>query len=94
MTVDTQNLETAAMRFEVLRAALNDGAAARLGRLAFSGRRPIETPNFIGITSRGALPHITPDNMGKHLQVSGAYMALEDCKLEFALYCLIFVIKY
>ncbi|KAL2128981.1 hypothetical protein VTI74DRAFT_8389 [Chaetomium olivicolor] len=78
MTIDTQNLESAAMRFEVFKTVAKDGAGARLGRLAFAGRAPIETPNFIGMTSRGALPHITPDNLGKHLQVTGAYMALED----------------
>ncbi|KAH6636816.1 tRNA-guanine(15) transglycosylase-like protein [Chaetomium tenue] len=78
MTVDTQNQDSAAMRFEVLKGALKDGVAARVGRLAFAGRLPIDTPNFIGITSRGTVPHVTPDNVGKHLQTSGAYMALED----------------
>ncbi|KAK4138000.1 tRNA-guanine transglycosylase [Trichocladium antarcticum] len=78
MTVDTREFGSAAMSFEILRAALGDGAAARLGRLAFAGRRPIDTPNFIGITSRGAIPHITPDNVARHLNVGGAYMALED----------------
>ncbi|AEO62528.1 uncharacterized protein THITE_2106788 [Thermothielavioides terrestris NRRL 8126] len=66
------------MRFELLQTALRDGAAARLGRLAFTGRRAIDTPNFIGVTSRGALPHLTPDNVVRHLQTSGAFMALED----------------
>lgn len=69
------------MRFEVLKGALKDGVAARVGRLAFAGRLPIDTPNFIGITSRGTVPHLTPDNVGKHLQTTGAYMALEDCEL-------------
>ncbi|KAK4242517.1 tRNA-guanine(15) transglycosylase-like protein [Achaetomium macrosporum] len=78
MTVDDQILESAAMRFEILKTALKDGATARLGRLGFAGRLPFDTPNFIGVTSRGALPHLTPDNVSKHLQVSGAYMALED----------------
>lgn len=67
------------MRFEILKGALKDGVAARVGRLAFAGRQPIETPNFIATTSRGAVPHITPDNVNKHLQTAGAYMALEDC---------------
>ncbi|KXX83150.1 Queuine tRNA-ribosyltransferase-like protein [Madurella mycetomatis] len=78
MTVDKQHIESGAMRFELLGAALKDGATARLGRLVFAGRRAIDTPNYIGITSRGALPHLTPDSVSKHLQVSGAYMALED----------------
>ncbi len=70
------------MRFDLskAKAALKDGgAAARVGRLAFAGRTPIDTPNFIGVTSRGALPHVTPDNVGKHLSTTGAFMALEDC---------------
>ncbi|KAL2197302.1 tRNA-guanine(15) transglycosylase-like protein [Corynascus similis CBS 632.67] len=78
MTADTQNSDSAAMRFEILKGALKDGVAARVGRLAFAGRQPIETPNFIATTSRGAVPHITPDNVNKHLQTAGAYMALED----------------
>lgn len=75
------------MRFEIIKGALKDGAAARVGRLAFAGRLPIDTPNFIGMTSRGALPHMTPDNVGKHLQVTGAYMALEDCKFLLSMPC-------
>ncbi|KAK4203273.1 putative queuine tRNA-ribosyltransferase [Triangularia verruculosa] len=82
MTVDieTQEPESTAMRFEVLSSALKEStsAAARIGRLAFPGRRPIDTPNFIAVTSRGTLPHVTPDNISKHLQVSGAYFSLED----------------
>ncbi|KAJ4306286.1 hypothetical protein N0V88_001085 [Collariella sp. IMI 366227] len=78
MTVDTQLLESEAMRFEPLKAVAKDGAAARLGRLAVAGRTPIDTPNFIAMTSRGTLPHITPENVSRHLQVTGTYMALED----------------
>ena len=68
------------MAFEVLKPAILDGSAARLGRLAIACRRSLETPNFFAVTSRGAVPHITPDNVSKHLQIGGAYMALEDCK--------------
>ncbi|KAK4172358.1 putative queuine tRNA-ribosyltransferase [Triangularia setosa] len=82
MTVDikTHEPESTAMRFEVLSSALKEGTstAARVGRLTFPGRRPIDTPNFIAVTSRGTLPHVTPDNISKHLQVSGAYFSLED----------------
>ncbi|KAK4113828.1 tRNA-guanine transglycosylase [Canariomyces notabilis] len=78
MTVDIPDGDQEAMRFEILGSVLKDGAAARLGRLTLPGRRPIDTPNFVGVTSRGVLPHLTPDNVSKHLQVSSAYMALED----------------
>jgi len=72
--------ESATMAFEVLKSAILDGSAARLGRLAIAGRQSLETPNFFAVTSRGAVPHITPDNASKHLQIGGAYMALEDCR--------------
>ncbi|KAK3326477.1 tRNA-guanine(15) transglycosylase-like protein [Apodospora peruviana] len=69
----------AVMTFEVLKAAVRDGAAARLGRLALAGRKTvIDTPNYFANTSRGTVPHVTPDNISKHLQTGGAYMALED----------------
>ncbi|KAJ9134717.1 Queuine tRNA-ribosyltransferase accessory subunit 2 [Coniochaeta hoffmannii] len=66
------------MRFDLLRTGAADGVGARLGRLVFSGGRTIETPNFFAITSRGAVPHITPDNLSKHVPVQGTYVALED----------------
>jgi len=72
----------AAMAFEVLKAAIIDGSAARLGRLALAGRRAIDTPNYFAVTSRGVVPHMTPDNVGKYLHTGGAYMALEDCRLS------------
>ncbi|KAK0752253.1 tRNA-guanine(15) transglycosylase-like protein [Schizothecium vesticola] len=78
MSNDTQD-DTPTMKFEVLKAAITDGSALRLGRLAFSGRRTIDTPNYFAVTSRGAIPHITPDNVNNHLHTSGVYMALEDC---------------
>lgn len=80
MTADTQSPDSVAMRFDILKGALKDGVAARVGRLAFAGRLPMETPNFISNTSRGAVPHLTPDNVSKHLQTVGTYMALEDCE--------------
>lgn len=55
-----------------------DGVAARLGTLKLAKSAPLETPNFIDITSRGAIPHLTTDVLTKHVQVNGAYMAIED----------------
>lgn len=68
------------MRFEVLKAALGDGATARLGRLTFPRRKVLETPDFLSLTSRGVIPHITPDNLSKYVQVGGVYLGLEDCR--------------
>ncbi len=70
----------AAMNFELLKAATGDAVAARLGRLLVSGRRAVETPNFFSAASRGVVPHMTPDNIKRHSQISGTYMALEDCE--------------
>lgn len=52
----------------------------RLGRLALSGRKAIETPHYLGITSRGVIPHITQDNFTRSTNISGVYVGLEDCK--------------
>ncbi|KAF2871095.1 tRNA-guanine(15) transglycosylase-like protein [Massariosphaeria phaeospora] len=52
--------------------------AARLGRLSLPGRSNILTPAFLGNTSRGVLPHISPDNFRKLVELEGVYMALED----------------
>ncbi|KAI0471552.1 tRNA-guanine transglycosylase family protein [Xylariaceae sp. FL0804] len=65
--------------FEVLKSADDDhGPSARLGRLSLPGRKPIDTPNFISLTSRGAVPHMTPDNVANRTELCGTYMALED----------------
>ncbi|KND93828.1 Queuine tRNA-ribosyltransferase-like protein [Tolypocladium ophioglossoides CBS 100239] len=74
---DSSNMPARKM-FEILSSAATDGCAARLGRLAFAGRRAIETPSYTAVTSRGAVPHITPDNLSKHTSVETAYMAFED----------------
>ncbi|KAI0968536.1 tRNA-guanine transglycosylase [Xylaria arbuscula] len=66
--------------FKILRGAVNDGVGARVGTLSLPKRRPIDTPSFIGLTARGAIPHLTPDNAGKQSELGGVYIALEDCK--------------
>lgn len=76
----TSDEEEAGMIFRLLRAASTDGAAARLGRLTLPHRKPVETPNFLDITSRGSIPHLTPDVIERHTRTHGAYYALEDCK--------------
>lgn len=66
--------------FDVLKSISGDGRGARAGRLALPKRKTIETPNFFGLTSRGAIPHMTPDVIAKHTELNGSYMALEDCE--------------
>lgn len=62
--------------FDVLSSASQ--SAPRLGRLSIPNRKPIDTPNYMSVSSRGAIPHITPDNM-RHTTPAPVYMALEDC---------------
>ncbi|KAI1103289.1 tRNA-guanine transglycosylase [Jackrogersella minutella] len=64
--------------FDVLRTIAVDGGGPRVGRLAIPKRKQLDTPNYFGITSRGAIPHMTPDVIAKHTDFNGSYMALED----------------
>ncbi|KAK8040772.1 tRNA-guanine transglycosylase [Apiospora phragmitis] len=66
------------MPFKIIQPALEHGLAARVGRLATANRTPLDTPTFVGVTSRGAIPHLTPDVVSKHTDIRAAYMALED----------------
>lgn len=52
----------------------------RLGRLALPGRQVIDTPHYLGNTSRGVVPHITQDTFRRDTDISGVYIGLEDCK--------------
>lgn len=53
--------------------------APRLGRISLAERKLIQTPAFIGNTSRGVIPHISPDSFRKSVDVNGVYVPLEDC---------------
>ncbi|RYC58985.1 hypothetical protein CHU98_g7220 [Xylaria longipes] len=64
--------------FKILKGAVSDGVGARLGTLSLPKRRLLDTPNFIGLTARGAVPHMTPDNVSKLSELGGVYIALED----------------
>lgn len=52
----------------------------RLGRLSLPGRNAIETPHYLGLTSRGVIPHLSQDNLARLSSINGVYVALEDCK--------------
>jgi queuine tRNA-ribosyltransferase subunit QTRTD1 len=54
----------------------------RLGRLSLAGRKTLQTPAFIGHTSRGVIPHISQDNFRNGLDLDGVYVALEDCTMD------------
>ena len=62
---------------------IKDGASglgARLGRLTLPGRRTMETPHYLAITSRGVVPHITQDTFKRDTSIGAVYVPLEDCK--------------
>ncbi|RKF57200.1 Queuine tRNA-ribosyltransferase accessory subunit 2 [Erysiphe neolycopersici] len=51
----------------------------RLGQLFCKGRKPVPTPNLLSLTSRGVIPHISPDVvLSADIQVEGVHMAVED----------------
>jgi hypothetical protein len=65
------------IEFTLLKAT--GGLAPRLGRLSLAGRKTIETPAFVGNTSRGVIPHVSQDNFRKSVGLNGVYVPLEDC---------------
>lgn len=72
-----------AMCFRLLAPAVKDAAnrsGPRLGRLSIN-KVTLETPTFVAPASRGAVPHLSHDNLQDHTNIKGIYVALEDCKL-------------
>jgi hypothetical protein len=57
-----------------------DVSGARVGTLCVKERKELETPNYIALTSRGVVPHISPDVLNEHTDFSGVLTAIEDCK--------------
>lgn len=68
--------------FTILHTAGSSGLAARVGKFVLPGRKAIQTPHFIAITSRGTVAHISPDLARKHTSISSLYLGLEDCMLS------------
>jgi queuine tRNA-ribosyltransferase accessory subunit len=69
--------------FEIVSHLDANAAGPRLGRLSLNGRRDLETPNFFAVTSRGVVPHLTPDGVSAHTRIGGVHLALEDCKRQY-----------
>lgn len=51
----------------------------RLGRLTIAGRKPISTPHYVPLTSRGAVPHLAHDVMRDNTSIGSLFVGLEDC---------------
>ncbi|KAK2763033.1 hypothetical protein FQN54_009666 [Arachnomyces sp. PD_36] len=52
--------------------------APRLGKLSLPGRNALQTPCYVPLTSRGAIPHVTQDMVRDHTSVNSLYIGLED----------------
>lgn len=65
--------------FTIIKSA-SQGLGPRLGRLSVPGRKTFDTPHFLGITSRGVIPHVTQDMFARDTNIKGVYVPLEDCK--------------
>ena len=55
----------------------------RLGRVSVAGRKPILTPHFVPLTSKGVVPHLTHDVVQNETSIGCLYIGLEDCKFFF-----------
>lgn len=60
--------------------ATSQGLGIRLGRLTVAGRKAVDTPHFLGITSRGVVPHLTQDTFARDTNIGAVYVPLEDCE--------------
>ena len=59
----------------------DNSSRTRIGRFAAVGSGvSFNTPGFVAQTSRGAVPHLSGDNLRDHTDVRVVYVALEDCK--------------
>ncbi|KAF2140149.1 uncharacterized protein K452DRAFT_252796, partial [Aplosporella prunicola CBS 121167] len=52
--------------------------APRIGKLSIPGRATLDTPHYVGYTSRGVIPHLTQDMLRKNTDINSMYLALED----------------
>ncbi|GES65714.1 tRNA-guanine transglycosylase family protein [Aspergillus terreus] len=68
----------AMVNFTLLTPSTASVLTPRLGTLAFAGRKPISTPNFVSLTSRGAVSHISHDVMREQTAIGSLYFGLED----------------
>lgn len=65
--------------FSIIKAT-SESLSPRLARLSIPGRRIIDTPHYLAVTSRGVVPHITQDTFRRDTSINAVYIALEDCK--------------
>ena len=67
------------MKFDI-KSSKAIGNGGRLGNLSTQTHNEIETPHYIALSSRGAIPHISQDILHDNTAVRGVFVALEDCE--------------
>ena len=70
-----------ALSFDIKASTLSENGL-RLGRLSMPGRAAMDTPHYVAVSSRGAVPHISPDMMRNETSLKSMYTALEDCEYD------------
>lgn len=68
------------LTFEILSRVDPTVIGPRLGRLLVKDRKDLATPNFLAVSSRGVVPHLTPDVILDSSEIGAVHLALEDCK--------------
>lgn len=71
-------LDQKMLSFQVLRSS--GSGHARLGKLAIAGRKTLDTPHYVGHTTRGVISHLSHDTFQQKTPINGVYVALEDCE--------------
>lgn len=77
MTVTTEKPQN--MFKFTLQNPVSAAAGPRLGCISRAGKQAIATPSWVPVTSRGAMPHLTPDVIRDHTAIRSVYAGLEDC---------------
>lgn len=77
-TSSTMGTQTEMLNFALLNPATPSILSPRLGRLAI-GTKALNTPHYIPLTSRGAVPHLSHDVVRDHTSIGSIYLGLEDC---------------
>ena len=80
MAADTQERKLEKFFSIESRSLVSGDNELRLGTLSCHGRVAIQTPHYVAITSRGAVPHLSQDMMRDNTAIKGIYVALEDCE--------------
>lgn len=63
-----------------LREAATNSLGPRVGQFLRGTHPAINTPHYVATTSRGVVPHVSPDILAKSTAVSAVYIPLEDCE--------------